>query len=123
MKTEVVIFKNNTGNEVTLEDILRRIYENSSERHDQIVATTDHITSKIDSPSDAMMLMPSLIELQKTAIKNDDQLISLAAIVQKSIAAEKKGKGDEKFVLTANDRQLLLERAKELGLPGESNAD
>ena len=121
MKTDVVIFKKNNGNEMTLEDLLRKVYENSVERHDQIIATSEHVTSKINGPADAVMLLPALIELQKVAVKNDDQLLNLAGVIQRAISAEKKGKSEEKFNISADDRKLLLERAKQMGLPSASS--
>lgn len=121
MKSNIVLFRKNTGDEVTFEDLLRRIYENSAERHDQIIATSEHVASKIQNSSDALVLMPSLIELQKVAVKNDDQLINLANIVQRSIGKPSTD-GDESFKLSADDRKALMEAAKMAsGIPSQSS--
>lgn len=121
MKADLVIFRKNDGNEVTLEDLLRKIYENSDKRREQILATSEHVTSKIENAADALMLMPQLIELTKVAVKNDDQLINLAGMIQRMLAADKKGDKEDKFNLSADDRKLLLERAKQLGIPSASS--
>lgn len=121
MKTDIVLFKKNTGEEVTFEDLMQRIYENSSERHDAIIATADHITKKIETAADAMMLMPNLIELNKVAVRNDDQLLALAAIVQRHIG--KKTKSDDSMMFSAEDRKLLMEAAKKSALPAAAMSD
>jgi len=122
MKTDLVLFTKNTGEEVTFEQLVQRIYENSAERHDAIIATAEHITSRIKSPQDAMALMPSLIELNKVAVKNDDQLLALAAIMQRTISKKTKD-NDEKFTFSSTDRKLLMEAAKRSGIPAESSSD
>lgn len=119
MKTSLVLFRKSNGDDVSFEELLRKIYENSEERHAQIVATAEHITSKIEKPEDALGLLGPLIELQKTAIKNDDQLINLAGIIQRSI---NKTKPDEEgFSMSAEDRKSLLEAAKRAGIPSRSS--
>jgi hypothetical protein len=120
MKTSPILFKKTTGEEVSFEDLLRKIYENSEERHAQIIATADHVTSKINEPADAMALMPSLIELQKVAVKNDDQLINMASIIQRTMAKSSKSE-DEGFNISAEDRRALLEAAKRSSLPAASS--
>lgn len=122
MKTDIVLFTKSTGEEVTFENLVRRIYENSAERHDNIIATAEHITSKIETPQDAMALMPSLIELNKVAVKNDDQLLALAAIMQRTIGKKTKD-NDEKFTFTSTDRKLLMEAAKRSSIPAEASTD
>ena len=122
MKTYIVLFTKSTGEEVTFENLVQRIYENSAERHDNIIATAEHITSKIETPQDAMTLMPSLIELNKVAVKNDDQLLALAAIMQRTIGKKIKD-NDEKFTFTSTDRKLLMDAAKRSAIPAEASTD
>jgi len=122
MKTDIVLFTKTTGEEVTFEQLVQRIYENSAERHDAIIATAEHITSKIETPSDAMALMPSLIELNKVAVKNDDQLLALAAIMQRTVG-KKTQENDEKFSFSSTDRKLLMEAAKRSSIPAEASTD
>lgn len=122
MKTDIVLFTKTTGEEVTFEHLVQRIYENSAERHDAIIATAEHITTKIETPSDAMALMPSLIELNKVAVKNDDQLLALAAIMQRTVG-KKTQENDEKFSFSSTDRKLLMEAAKRSSIPAEASTD
>lgn len=120
MKTSPVIFKKSTGEDVSFEDLLRKIYENSEERHQQIIATAEHVTKKIKNPADAMQLMPSLIELQKVAVKNDDQMLNLASIIQRTMQKASKGE-DEGFNISAEDRKALLAAAKQAVIPSQSS--
>lgn len=119
VKTSPVLFQKTTGEEICFEDLLRKIYENSEERHVQIIATAEHITSKIEKSEDAVMLMGPLIELQKVAVKNDDQMINLASIIQRSIS--KTTTKEEGFNLSAEDRKSLLDAAKRSVIPSQSS--
>ena len=123
MNSEVLLFKDNDGKDVSFEDLLKTIYENSIEKRNSIIEIAKTIAPKIDSLADAMAILPHLTDLQNTAIKNDEQLIKLAVIAQRGIS-KPKSKFDspiEDFGFTPEQRREMLERAKKTMVPGSSS--
>lgn len=126
MNKEIILFKKNKK-DFTFEDLLLKIYENSEEKKENIQKTAELVSSKIESVQDAVLLMPQLISLQDAAIKNDDALVKMAAIVQRTIGKSKnKFNTDDVSGISAEERQMLLETAKQMkeaSLPGASGDD
>ncbi len=126
MNKEIVLFKKD-GKDYTFEDILLKIYENAEEKKVNIQATAKHITDKIQTTADAVILMPQLISLQEIAIRNDDAIVKMAAIVSRNL-----GKVKTKFNLESDlgispeERKQLLAQATEIrnkNVPGQSAGD
>ncbi len=127
MNKEIVLFKKD-GKDYTFEDILLKIYENSEEKKNNIQATAQHITDKIQTVQDAVILMPQLIALQNAAIKNDDAIVKMAAIVSRNLGKAKGPKVDLDNVggITAEERKMFLDMARqqrEKTIPGSSAGD
>lgn len=78
---DIILFKKN-GKDYTFEDLLRKIYDNAEEKQKNIIATVDHIKPLIKTINDAVIIMPNLVNLQSVSVKNDEQLIKMAAIVK-----------------------------------------
>ena len=123
MNRDLILFTKE-GRDHTFEDLLLKIYENSETKQQQILATVQHVTPMIETLSDAMAILPLLTSLQETAIRNDDALIKMAAIVQRSM-----GKAKQKFDLPEKDelsdsdwRQQLMDEVENQrkGIPGSA---
>jgi len=123
MKNDV-LFKGSDGKEVSYEDLLRKIYENAEAKQVHLLTTVDTLKPMITSIQDAIMLLPHLAVLQSISVKNDEQLVKLAAIVTR---LNKKGANDDVDVdaygLTAELRKELMDQAKELKKPGSAKSD
>lgn len=122
MNSDVILFKDDNGKEVSFEDLLKVIYENSIDKKESLLQTVDHVKPLIQTLSDAVTILPYLTDLQNSSIKNDEQLIKLAAIAQRSILKTKAPKFniEQDFGLSAEDRKALLEQAKRVSVPGAS---
>lgn len=122
MNADAILFKDSTGKEVSFEDLLKVIYENSIEKKESLLQTVEHVKPLIRSLPDAVTILPYLTDLQQASIKNDEQLIKLAAIAQRSILKTKAPKFniEQDFGLSAEDRKALLEQAKRVSVPGAS---
>ena len=55
----------------------------------------------------AVQIIPMLKEYLEINVKNDDQLVKVAAIVQRIIAAENKGGSEEEFGLSDAEKEQL----------------
>lgn len=116
MNKEVVLFQTEEGKNITFEDLLKKIYENAEAKQRSIETATLHVGQYVQSLNDAVILMPSLVDLQNASIRNDDQLVKMAAIVQRGLLKNAKNKFNmEDFGgITADERKALLEQAKEM---------
>ena len=91
----------------TLSDVFKDIYQNSESNKKQIeVLMKDLLKFVVDTPS-AVALVPILKEYLDVAVKNDEQLIKVAAIVQKLATAESKGSENE-FGLSELEKEQLM---------------
>jgi hypothetical protein len=97
----------------TFSDILSDIYQNSKNKENQITRLVDQLKGLIKNINDAGMLVPLIKEYLEVAVKNDEQLVKLAAIVQRLIISAGKGSGEE-FGLSEDEKQQLLREAQDL---------
>ena len=125
MNNDVVLFTKN-GKDVTFEDLLLKIYENSEEKQQHLIATAEQVKPMIKTLQDAVIILPMLTDLQNTSIRNDEQLIKMAAIVQRGLGKTKASQNPiGELGISPEERQMLLEQAKELRktIPGAAATD
>jgi len=117
-----VLFKGSDGKDVTFEDLLRKIYENAEAKNYHLLQTADHVSKKVETIQDAIMVLPFLTSLQSVSVKNDEQLVKMAAIVARQ---NKKLKDEDDdvgaFGLTAEMRKEIMDAANSVGYPGQAN--
>lgn len=119
-----VLFKGSDGKDVTFEDLLRKIYENAEAKNYHLLQTADHVSKKVETIQDAIMVLPFLTSLQSVSVKNDEQLVKMAAIVARQ---NKKLKDEDDdvgaFGLTAEMRKEIMEAANSVGYPGSAKGE
>jgi hypothetical protein len=103
--------------------LLKDIVVNSEDRNDTIQQFIDDMRLLIKTPNDALMIIPLIKEYLDVTVKNDEQLIKLAAIIQR-LATNQGGKeGEAAFGLSEEERKQLMEEAnsiaKEITAPVE----
>jgi hypothetical protein len=116
LNKEVILFRTDDGKDITFEDLLKKIYENSEAKQKSIENTVAHVAPMVQSLQDAVVILPYLTDLQNASIRNDDQVVKMAAIVQRGLVKSAKNKfNHEDFGgITADERKALLEQAKEM---------
>ena len=94
----------------SLSDLFKDIYTNTERNKTQLEVLMKEVTSFIKDGDTAVQIIPMLKEYLEINVKNDEQLVKLAAIVQRITAAEKKisDSGDE-FGLSENEKQQLMD--------------
>lgn len=75
---------------VTLSDVFAGIHKNSTKKDKQIQRMILGLEPLIVNLSDATIVVPLVKEYLEIAVKNDEQLIKLAAIAQRLLAVEQK---------------------------------
>lgn len=94
----------------SLGSLFSDIVENSDQKRNQLDMLVGDIRSMIKTPDTAIMLVPLLKDYLDTGIKNDEQLIKLAAIVQRLISAQAAAEGESAggFGLTDEEKRQLM---------------
>ena len=91
----------------SLADVFKDIYTNSEENKKQIEVLMKDLLKFVTDTASAVALVPILKDYLDVAVKNDEQLIKVAAIVQKLASAEAKG-SDSEFGLSELEKEQLM---------------
>ena len=93
----------------TLSDVFKDIYDNSKTNKQQLEVLMKEVVGFIKDGDTAVQIIPMLKEYLEINVKNDEQLVKLATIVQRITAAEKRvsDSGDE-FGLSEAEKEHLM---------------
>ena len=93
-------------------DLLKEIHKNQSKKSKQLASLIAELRPLITSLGDATVVVPLIKEYMEISVKNDDQLIKMAAIVQRlSTGASNTGDGG---LLTEEEMEQLQQVADEI---------
>ena len=93
-------------------DLLKEIHKNQSKKSKQLASLIAELRPLITSLGDATVVVPLIKEYMEISVKNDDQLIKMAAIVQRlSTGATSSGDGG---LLTEEEMEQLQNVAEEI---------
>lgn len=101
------LFKN-----TTFSDLMSDVYHNSKKKDRQINQLVSQLQPLIKNASDATIIVPLIKEYMDVAVKNDDHLIKLAAIVQRYISTKQTISGADGF-MSDDEKEQLLKLAEE----------
>jgi hypothetical protein len=91
-------------------DLLKEIYDNQKKKEAQITALIGELKPLINDIGDATLIVPLIKEYMELGIKNDEQLIKMATIIQRALASGKSE--DEGFGMTEEEKAQLLQEVK-----------
>ena len=93
----------------TLSDVFKDIYDNSKTNKQQLEVLMKEVVGFIKDGDTAVQIIPLLKEYLEINVKNDEQLVKLATIVQRITAAERRSSdsGDEFGLSEAGKQQLM----------------
>ena len=93
-------------------DLLKEIHSNQKKKAKQLASLIAELRPLVQSLGDATVVVPLIKEYMENSVKNDDQLIKMAAIVQRlSTGAAQNGDGG---LLTAEEMDQLMDVAEEI---------
>lgn len=78
-----------------LSDLFKEIYDNSAAKREQIKGLIASLAPLIEGIGDATLLVPLIKEYLEIGVKNDEQLVKLAQIVQRMDSGKKQGSGTD----------------------------
>ena len=93
--------------------LLKDIVVNSEARNDTIEKMIDDLRAMVKTPNDAIIIIPLIREYLDVTVKNDEQLIKLAAIVQR-LASNKSSDEEGGFGLSEEEKKKLMEEANSI---------
>ena len=86
-------------------DILQEIYENQTTKKQQISILIAELKPLIQEIGDATLIVPLIKEYLEISIKNDEQLIKMATIIQRAVNNTNE---DGEFGITEEEKSELL---------------
>ena len=93
-------------------DLLKEIHSNQKKKAKQLASLIAELRPLVQSLGDATVVVPLIKEYMEISVKNDDQLIKMAAIVQRlSTGASNSGDGG---LLTEEEMEQLQNVAEEI---------
>ena len=90
----------------TFDGLLEDIYNNSKKKEQQIQILITELKPFIKNVGDAIIIVPLIKDYMEIAVKNDEALIKMAAIVQR--ASTRSSSGDDNSFLTEEEKEQLM---------------
>ncbi|MBV1857568.1 MAG: hypothetical protein KUG77_04090 [Nannocystaceae bacterium] len=97
----------------SLSDVFKDIYDNTEKNRQQLDVLTRELVGYIKDGDTAVQIVPMLKEYLEINVKNDDQLVKIAAIVQRLVASESKGGSEESYGLSDTEKEQLMKAVEE----------
>ena len=118
MANDYEIFKGKS-----LSDLFKDIYDNTERNKTQLEVLMKEVTSFIKDGDTAVQIIPMLKEYLEINVKNDDQLVKMAAIVQRIISAEGKATAEDEFGLSEAEKEQLLNAVEDVANDVQKHSD
>jgi hypothetical protein len=87
-------------------DILEEIYNNQKKKEKQISALIAELKPLVNEIGDATLIVPLIKEYLEIGVKNDEQLIKMATIIQRVISNN--GTAENGFGISEEEKAQLL---------------
>lgn len=97
----------------SLSQLFSEIYDNSRKKDKQITALIGELKPLIEDIGDATLVVPMIKEYLEIGVKNDEQLVKIATIVQRLETSMQRSTGDSDW-FDSEEIQALLEQDVEL---------
>ena len=99
-----IIFKNKK-----FSDIFEEIYNNQKKQKEQISALIGELKPLVTEIGDATLIVPLIKEYMEIGVKNDEQLIKMATILQRALQNKTTDGG---FEISESEKEQLLAEVK-----------
>ena len=92
----------------SLSSLFKDIYDNTEFNRKQLEVLTKELVQFIKDCDTAVQIVPMIKEYLEINVKNDDQLVKMAGIVQRLISAESKAGAENEYGLSDEEKNQLL---------------
>lgn len=100
-------------------DILEEIYLNQKKKENQISNLISELKPLISEIGDATLIVPLIRDYLEMGIKNDEQLIKMATIIQRSLQSS--STSEESFGISEEEKMQLLADINQLHEKNKDN--
>tara|TARA_Y100000114_G_scaffold154890_1_gene177846 strand:+ start:287 stop:676 length:390 start_codon:yes stop_codon:yes gene_type:complete len=107
----------------SLSGLFKDIYDNSTRNKEQLEVLMKEVVGFIKDGDTAVQIIPMLKEYLEINVKNDDQLVKVAGIVQRIIAAESKGSSEDEYGLTESEKEQLMDAIEDAAVDLQTHSD
>lgn len=108
MDNDIEIYKNKK-----FSDLCKDIVKNSENNRDQLDILISDLRSMIKTANDALMIVPLIKEYLDVQVKNDEQLVKLAAVIQRIMSRQTVGAdGEMTGFLTEEEKRQIMQEIK-----------
>jgi hypothetical protein len=90
-----------------LKDLFQEIYNNQKKKEKQISSLIEELKPLIDDIGDATLVVPLIKEYLEIGVKNDEQLIKMATIIQRCLNNNNDG-GESSYLISEEEKTQLL---------------
>ena len=101
-------------------DILNEIYDNQKQKSTQISGLIAELKPLINDIGDATLIVPLIKEYMEIGVRNDEQLIKMATIIQRAL---NNSSGEDALGITEDEKEQLLEELDKLNSNLEEKKD
>lgn len=100
-----------------LSDLLRDIHDNAVSKRIDIASVIKTLTDMVKNPDDAVLLIPLIKDFYDVGVKNDEQVVKVATVVQRLISADsyQGGEGEGVILSEAEKERLLANALSDIG--------
>ena len=92
----------------SLSSLFKDIYDNTEFNRKQLEVLTKELVQFIKDGDTAVQIVPMIKEYLEINVKNDDQLVKMAGIVQRLISTEQRASAEDEFGLSEEEKNQLL---------------
>ena len=92
----------------SLSSLFKDIYDNTTYNRKQLDVLTRELVKFIKDGDTAVQMVPMIKEYLEINVKNDDQLVKMAGIVQRLISTEGKAGSEDEYGLSEEEKTQLL---------------
>ena len=90
-------------------NLCKDIVKNSEHKKDQIDCLVSELRTLVKTVNDAIIIVPLIKDYYDIGVKNDEQLVKLASIVQKLIARSEESGDGGNMLLSEEEKKQLME--------------
>jgi hypothetical protein len=95
-------------------DILSEIYNNQKKKEAQISGLISELKPLISDIGDATLIVPLIKEYLEIGVRNDEQLIKMATIIQRAV--NNNSGSEDSLGISEEEKKQLLEELEKLNL-------
>lgn len=92
----------------SLSDLFKDIFDNTKKNKEQLEILMKEVVGFIKDADTAIQIIPMLKEYLEINVKNDEQLVKMAGVVQRLVTAEQKDNSENEFSLSEAEKKQLM---------------